>query len=252
MSYSFKTSGWPERLWRTNNEADIARGNVPGSYQFTSFGECETTGASTNRVLWETGMPTQLTVPDSIQLTLVSTSASDTGVVKIRYLDGDLIERTEAVQLDGTTPVTTVATDIRAVNNAYYVDSATVAGTVTGTSGGIQYLRINIGEIQFNTSMQRIPAGKRLMITAVYGGSTSGTAESATKVKLETTFINGDSFADLGVLHPLAALGLQDNSTSLVGFPAIPIPSGEWVGFTFSTDKAANVSGGYFGYMENA
>lgn len=252
MSYSFKTSGWPERLWRTNNDADIARGNVPGSYPYSVFGERATNNAATAHVLWETGMPNTLTVPDSIQLTLVSTSASDTGIVKIRYLDGDLIERTEAVQLDGTTSVDTVATDIRAVNNAYYSDGTGVDGVVTGTNGGVQYLRINSGQIQFNTSMQRVPANKRLMINALYAGAVSGSADARVQVKLETTFINGDSFADTGILHPVAAIGLQDNSTTLGGFGPFPIPPGEWVGFTITTDKAADVTGGYFGYMEDA
>jgi hypothetical protein len=45
MTYSFKTAGWPERLWRTNNDADIARGNVPGSTPFSTFGGFVSTGA---------------------------------------------------------------------------------------------------------------------------------------------------------------------------------------------------------------
>lgn len=251
-NYSFKTSGWPERLWRNNNEADIARGNVPGSYPYAVFGERVTSGLATEHVVWETGMPNKLTVPDSIQLSVVSTSASDIGNLKIRYLDGSLNERVESVQLSGTTPVLTSATDIRAINNAYYVDGTGVVGVVTGTSGGVQYLRINAGEIQFNTSMQRVPANKRLMITALYGGSISGSSDARVQIKLETTFINGDSYADLGILHPVAAIGVQDSSATLGGFGPFPIPAGEWVGFTMNTDKAADVTAGYFGWMENA
>lgn len=251
MPYSFKTAGWPERLWRTNNDADIARGNVPGSTPFSAFGDFTTTGAISDQVLWETGMPRTLTVPDSIQLSVVSTSASDIGKINIRYLDGDLIERNEEVQLDGTTPVLTSATDIRAINNVYYMDGGNVVGNVSGSNGGVVYFRIPAGSVQFNTAMQRIPAGKRLMITSLYAGSTSGSAAARVKVKLETSFINGSSFADLGILHPVGAIALQDNSTTLSGFGPFPIPSGEWVGLTFTTDKAADVVGGYFGYLED-
>ena len=230
---------------------DVARDNVPGAYPYTTFGEHVTAGAVSNVIVRETGMPDTLTVPDGIRLTLVSTSASDTGTLHIRYLDGDLVQRTEDVVLTGTTPVNTVSDDIRAINNAYYVDGASVSGVVTGVSGGVKHLHIPIGDIQYNTSMQRVPKGKRMMITGMYAGSTSGNAAAGATVKLETSFINGDSFAELGILHPVAALALQDNSQSLAGFGTFPIKAGEWFGFTASTDKSAKVVGGILGWMED-
>jgi hypothetical protein len=181
----------------------------------------------------------------------VSSSASDTGEIVIRYLDGNLISRNERLQLDGTTPVLTQATDIRAVNNVYYVDGAGVIGNVVATNGGVTYFRLNIGDIQFNTSMQRVPAGKRLMINGLYGGSVSGSSDSRTTLKLETSFINGDSFANTGLLHPVAAIALQDSSSTLGGFGPFPIPAGEWVGFTASCDKSADVVAGLFGWIED-
>lgn len=251
MIYSFKTAGWPERLWRTNNRDDIARGNVPGSYPYNTFGEFISDGEVENGIVWETGMPLTLTVPNNIQLTLVSTSASDTGQIGIRYLDGDLIERTETVTLNGTTPVTTTATDIRAINNAYSKDGP-VVGAVSFTNGVVTYAFIPAGDIQFNTSLQRVPAGKRLMITSIYAGAASATADTRCVVKIETSFINGDSFADQGYLHPLGAVGLQNGSATFPDFGPFPIPAGEWVGFTFKASKAVDVTAGLFGYMENA
>lgn len=250
MAYSFKTSGWPERLWRTNNEADIARGNVPGSVPFSTFGEKVVTGAGTS-IVWQTDMPNTLTVPDNIQLTLVSTSESDTGNIVIRYLDGDLIERYETVVLNGTTPVTTSATDIRAVNNAYSTFGP-VVGAVTLTSGGVTYGRMSTGDIQFHTSMIRVPSNKRLMLTGIYAGSSSGSSASRVIVTLVTSFINGDSFSDEGYLHPLAAVAFQDNSSTFPNFGPFPISPGEWVGFKAKWDKATDITAGLFGYMENA
>jgi len=249
VAYSFKTSGWPERLWRTNNDADIARGNVPGSIPFSTFGENAVTGSGSS-IVWQTGMPNTLTVPDNIQLTIVSTSASDTGNIVIKYLDGNLIEQYETVTLDGTTPVTTSATDIRAINNAYS-KYGPVNGTITFVSGGVTYGRMTTGDIQFHTSMIRVPANKRLMMTSLYTGSASGSSDSRVIVSLVTSFINGDSFADDGWLHPVAAVGVQDSSEAL-SFGPFPIPGGEWVGFKASWDKATTITAGFFGYMEDA
>jgi hypothetical protein len=250
MPYSFETSGWPERLWRTNNDADIARGNVPGSVPLTSFGEKTVTGSGTS-IIWQTGMPNTLTVPDNIQLTLVSTSASDIGNIVIKYLDGDLIERYETVTLNGLTPVTTVATDIRALNNAYSTFGP-VNGTISMTSGGVTYGRMTTGDIQFHTSMIRVPATKRLMMTSFYAGSASGSSASRVIVSLVTSFINGDSFAEDGYLHPIAAVAFQDNSSPFPNLGPFPIPAGEWVGFKAKWDKAADITAGFFGYLEDA
>ena len=251
MTYSFKTSGWPERLWRSNNRADIARGNVPGTTPFSTFGENITSGAATDVVVWETGMPNTLTVPSSIQLSVASTSASDTGQIGMRYLDGDLLERVEVLTLNGTTTVLTAATDVRAITNVY-AKGGPVVGTVSLTNGGVTYALIPAGDIQFNTSMVRVPANKRLMLTSIYAGSTSSTADAKCVIKLETTFINGDSFADQGYLHPLGAVALQNNTATFPDFGPFPIPGGEWVGFTFKCDKAVDVTAGMFGWLEDA
>lgn len=250
MPYSFKTSGWPERLWRTNNNADIARGNVPGSITYSTFGQRNVV-ANVESVVRETGMPTTLTVPDNIQLTVVSTSASDIGNIVIKYLDGNLFAQEERITLNGLTPVTTVATDIRAINNVYSLNGP-VVGNINFTSGGTRYAYIPAGDVQFNTSLQRIPANKRLMVQALYGGAASGSSAARVVIKLETSFINGDSFAEAGVLHPIGAIALQDSSTSIGGNGIFPVPPGEWIGFTAKSDKDATVTAGLFGYLEDA
>lgn len=245
-----KTSGWPERLWRNANTFDIARGIVPGSYPFSTFGEKIVTGSGSS-IVWQTGMPVSLTVPDSIQLTVVSTSASDVGELVIKYLDGDLLERYEILALNGLTSVTTTATDIRAINNIYS-KFGPVAGTVTFVSGGITYAIMNTGDIQFHTSMVRVPSDKRLMVNAMYAGAASGSSDSRVVVSLVTSFINGDSFANQGWLHPLAAVAIQDSSQTMSDFGPFPVPPGEWVGFKAKWDKAVDITAGFFGWMEDA
>jgi hypothetical protein len=241
------TQSWHERLWRTNNTADIARGNVPGAKPFAAFGENITSGSVTNSILWETGMPAALTVPNAIQLSFAS-SDTDTRRLKLVYLDDDLVERVETITLNGTTPVPTTAADIRFVNNLYSLDGG-AARTVTATNGGVTYARLNTGEVQFNQAMYRVPAGRRLMLTSLYAGATSGSSASRVVIKAEVSFFNGDSFGAAGILHPVGGTAIQDNATTL-SFGPFPVPPGEIVALTFKCDKAADVVGGFFGWTE--
>ena len=244
----FGVQSWAERLWRTNNTADIARGRVPGTRPFAAFGERVTTGAATDHILWETGMPNTLTIPKSVQMSFVSTGA-DTRGFKLVYLDEDLVERTEVVTLNGTTPVLTQATDIRFINILYSLNGPLPDRVVTVTSGGVQFARVNAGDVQFNQAMYRVPKDRRLMVTSLYAGSASASSDARMVVKFETTFYNGDRFGEEGILHPVGGVALQDSATTLSANP-FPIPAGEIIAFTFKTDKGADVIGGFFGFTE--
>lgn len=245
-----RTSGWNERTWRNVHNVDIARGLVPGSVPYSVFGERDLM-ATVSSFIRETGTPPTFTVPDNIQLTIVSTSTLDTGDICISYLDGDLIERTETITLTGTTPVNTVATDIRAINCAVKLDGE-AAGNITFSSGGVVYAVLPIGNMQYDTSVIRVPAGKRLMVTSMYAGAASGSSAARVIVKMETTFITGHSFAELGLFRPVGGIALQDDTTTMNDFGPFPIPAGEWVGFTAVSDKDAKVTAGLFGWMEDA
>jgi hypothetical protein len=245
----YGVQSWHERLWRTNNTADIARGRVSGARPFAAFGERITGGSVADSILWETGMPATLTVPSAVQMSFVS-SGTDTRRMKMVYVDGDLRERDEVVTLNGTTPVLTQATDVRFINNLYSLDG-TAARTVTVSNGGTTYAVIGTDEVQFNQAVYRVPAGRRLMLTSLYAGSVSGSSASRVVVKVETSFFNGDSFGAQGILHPVGGIGIQDAATTL-SFGPFPIPPGEIVALTFKCDKAADVLGGFFGWTEEA
>lgn len=243
------TQSWHERLWRTNNLADIARNAVPGAKPFATFGENVAAGPVADSILWETGMPAALTVPNAIPLTF-SSSDTDTRRLKLVYLDNTLSERIETITLNGTTPVVTTATDIRFVNNLYSLDGP-AARTVTAANGGTTYARINSGDVQFNQAAYRVPAGRRLMVNSLYAGAVSGTSAAKVVIKAEVSFFNGDHFAEDGILHPIGAIAVQDNAVTLP-FGPFPIPEGEIVALTFKCDKAADVVGGMFGWTETA
>jgi hypothetical protein len=247
MAYGVQS--WHERLWRTNNTADIARGRVTGARPFAAFGERVTSGSVAKAVLRDTGMPATLTVPNAVQMSFVS-SGTDTRRMKMVYLDGDLREQIETITLNGTTPVPTQAADVRFINNLYSLDGS-AARTVTVTNGGTTYAVIGTGEVQFNQAVYRVPAGRRLMITSLYAGAVSGSAASRVVVRVEISFFNGDSFAEQGILHPVGGISIQDDATTL-SFGPFPIPPGEIVAMTFKCDKAADVVGGFFGWTEEA
>lgn len=242
-------AGWQERIWRNANVADIGRGKVLGSRPFSVFGERDISGAAQNHILWETGMPNNLTVPQGVQMSFVSTN-TDTRRFKMLYLDGDLNEREEVITLTGTTPVLTQADDVRFINLVYSLDGFANT-TVTVTSGGVQYARINPNEVQFNKAVYRVPANKRLMLNAFYAGTASSSADARVVVKARTSFFNGDSFVEQSLLQPLAGIALQDNAATLP-FGPFPVPAGEVIAFGVSTDKAAKVLGGFFGWVEDA
>lgn len=229
---------------------EIARGHIPGAVNYYTFGEMDAL-AGVETFVWETGMPATFTVPDNIQLTVVSSSALDTQRVRIKYLDGNLNQQAETITLTGTTPVLTTATDIRAIDTIYSIDGP-FNGAIDFTSGGTRYAYIpNAGMVQYNTTVRRVPAGKRLMISSFYGGAVSGTAAAKAVIKFETTFINGDSFAEEGIFHPIGAAAVQDTTQSFPGFGVFPIPAGEWVAFTVLSDKDAKVAAGLFGWLED-
>jgi hypothetical protein len=244
---NFGVQSWHERLWRTNNTAAIARGDVPGSRPFATFGERVTTGSVTKAVLWESGMPAALTVPNAIQMTLVS-SGADTRRFKLVYLDDGLFERQEVITLNGTTPVATAATDIRFVNNLYSLDDR-ANFTVTLAGGGVTYGVVGPNEIQFNQAAYRVPANRRLMLTSLYAGAASSSSDARVVIRVETSFFNGDSFGAQGILHPVGGIAIQDDATTLT-FGPFPIPAGEIVALTLKCDKAADILGGFFGWTE--
>lgn len=248
MDYHGK-AGWQERTWRNQYAYDVARGNVPDAQIFVGFAEIAFDAAHDEAPIWETPMPHVFTVPTGVQLSVSSTSAADSVTVRLVYLDGSLVKRKETIVLNGLTPVLTVATDIRAILTAFVVGAAP-AGNVSFVHGGVTYAVIPAGSVQFNTGIQRVPAGYRLMIHSMFAGATSGSASARVTVGLYTSFIEGESYQSAGPIYPVAKVGIQDSSVTMAGFPPLAIPSGEWIGFFASCDKAANVTAGMFGWLE--
>lgn len=239
-------------------EHEIARGNVRGAYPMSTYGQVVTAG-TVSQTLVRSQDGTVLNVPAGIQMQVASTDAADaaagTGVrsIVIVYLNGTLDTSVEVVTLNGTTPVNTVATDIRWVQNIY---AATVGsggksvGTINVSASGVVYGRMAPSHRAGTNSFFRVPRGKRFYINAIYGGSASGTAATSALMEMVSTEIDGLNQQETGLFYSTAGIALQDNSTTMSLPMPLPVSSGQIVGLIVSTDKGATVAGGLIGWVE--
>ena len=250
---------WREQYLNTGSyEHEIARGNVRGAYPYAAYGRLTTNGSVTD-VLLRDDDGTTLVVPQGVQMTLVSSSASDSAAgtgartVVVEYLNGDLDYSFELVTLNGTTPVNMVATDVRwvqAVHVATVGSGAKAAGNITVTNGGVTYLRVSAGERTSYNSLTRVPRQRRLFVTQMYAGSNSGSAAARVKVEAVTTQINGLDQSETGLYYKVAGIAMQDGSTTLSLTAPFPVNAGQIFGYVATTDKAATITAGYMGWIE--
>lgn len=254
-------SHWKQQYLKTDSFLhEIARGNVRDSYPFSAYGRVTTTGNESG-VLVRSQDGTVLDVPQSVQMTVVSTSTNDidegSGArsIVIEYLNGSLDYSYEVVIMNGTTPVNTIATDIRwvqAIHVATFGSGTRAAGTITVSNDGIVYGQINQNARTSVSSFRRVPRGKTFYIMTMYGGASSGTAAAKVDLNLVSTEMNGLDNQEVGVVYPQMGISLQDNSSTLSLPLPFPIREGGIVGFLTGTDKIASVSAGYMGWIENA
>jgi hypothetical protein len=163
-------------------ELQVARGVVYGHTPIQIFGFSTTVGSTAQGPLWEglTSSGGTYAYPSSAsQLTLVSSSASDTTAlsVQIQGLDANFNILNETIALNGTTPVTTVNSFFRI--NAMVITNGTNVGTITAKIGSTLYAQINptIGSTQM--SIYTVPAGYDFYLYYVQGDANIGFTSSA-------------------------------------------------------------------------
>jgi len=242
---------------------EVARGNVPGASLLNAYGELTTGGAVSNALIWPIPGTTDVPVPAAagVQMSVSSSSANDTAAgtgirtLDIHYLDGNLDEQVELVTMNGTTPVLTVATDIRFVQCIHMVtfgSGRAAEGNISVTNGGVTYSYIQAGRRRCSSSARMIPRGKVGFVHAIWGGSASGTAATSSTIRMSSTAITGQSFSDTGLLFPHASISVQDSSQAVTLFEVFPVPAGDILAMQVSADKGATISGGWAGWIENA
>lgn len=237
----------------------VARGSIPQARAEGAYGRLVAGGATTSQILWPDAT---YNIPPAagVQMTLVSTSANDdkdagTGIrqVELHYLDANLAEQVELVNLEGLTPVLTVATNIRFIQclHAHVVGSLKAsAGTITASNGGLTYAQISAGQTRCTSSARMVPAGLYLYVEAMSAGAISATADAQVEVELVATELDTHQYTDSGIFLSYGGVGLQSSSAGLQVNTPMRFSPGTIVAFRTSCDKAATIFGSWFGHLE--
>jgi len=250
---------WLQQYLKVDSyENEVARGNVRTAYPIAAYGRL-IAGSGVTSTLVRDQDGASLDVPQSVQLTVVSSSASDTSngtgarTLVIEYLNGTLDLSIELITLSGTTPVTTVALDVRWVQAVYVATAGSgkvAAGNIDIKHNSTIYARISTGQRTTHSSFRRVPRGKKLYISSMYAGSSSGTAATSTVVELVSTQVDGLNQQETGLFYPQAGVALQDTSVTLSQRMALPVDEGHIVGFVATCDKGATITAGFTGWVE--
>jgi len=257
-----ETDGWIPKRSTTNHAVSIARGDIEGSQPFGAYGKLVTSGSVTNQVLWADG---DWSAPPAtgVQVSVVSTSAEDgvdgTGIrsLHVHYLDIDLNPQIEIIILNGLTPVLSTATNIRFIQCAHletYGSAKVAIGIITFKDSETEaiYNQIDPTENRCSSSARMVPIGKRAVVTGMVGSSISGTASTSSSISIASSFFYDIDYTADSILIPFGSVGIQDGSETFnMPIPAI-FPEGSVVAMICATDKSAIITGGWFGWLENA
>jgi hypothetical protein len=215
--------------------------------------------------IW-TGTATTLPIPPSAgqQMDVVSTSAQDgvagTGILTldIHYLDANGLEQDEHITMNGVTPVTTVATNIRFVQVIHTLTVGTnlaAVGTITIFPTGVPatvYNQIIPGMNKSLNTARMVPAGKVLIIRSFNASGGASAGGKSADIRLRST-------SHHGILLPVTPNGvfiLEDNflafnsGNSRIFEPPIIIPAFAVVKCTaFATAGGADVQASWRGVI---
>lgn len=236
-----------------------ANGAVPGAYPFGGFGERVTAGAVVNGPLWPNGA---LYIPaiTGVQPSISSLSANDTlagtgvQIVEVHYLDANLDPQAELVSMNGVTPVPMVATDVRWIQclHAYQVGSGGgAASTISALFGANTLSQIATSDVRCRSSFRMVPRGKVCFVSGMAAGAVSGTAAAQVHIEVVATELDTHQFTQQGIFMPFGEVALQDSSESLTLLVPLKFREGTIIGMMFTTDKAALVTGTFFGWVED-
>lgn len=231
-------------------------GNANNYYPNKSFGFMVGTKTATVqnvRVdLWDGPTGTYVFPASPIQMSVVSSSASDTlagtGVQKvhIHYLDTNYVEQSEVISLNGVTPVNTVATNILRINGFHATQVGTGGTSVgnislTSVGGATTYGFILAAHNTARQAVFTIPAGKTGYISHWQAAAGSATGVHVTEVTLRATSHVG--IATPGVFLYVDGTLCMNSGTSFEFDIPVPIPATMDVKISAISDAAnANVT----------
>lgn len=184
-------------------ELQVARGQIPGHTPRNIFGTATAIGTSF-RTPWELASTAALPfLSAQSQLTLSSSSASDTAVsILINGLDDNYEVVTEVVALNGLTGVTTTK-QFRFINDLITV-AGNAVGLVSAKVGATTYAAITAGYGRNQAAVYHVPAGH-----SFYLGRIDAFSASANNENKYLTFRNHNTFSDGRVFNVAQTSFLQ-------------------------------------------
>ena len=208
---------------------DVSRGNYSDCTPLNIFGFNNALGTGFETV-WNDStayvFPTQ-----ALEMTLVSTSGSDTMEVLISGLDAQYYMISEVVTLTGTSAVTTDKLFFR-INSAVIL-SGSNAGNITITNGAVTYGFIGTGIGLTQACVYTVPAGHALYIFRI-------TANSATATGAQYVTIRNYTKTQTGRILRVASATL---SSSQVDYNRqIPFKIDEKTDFQFEAKSSASTN----------
>lgn len=162
-------------------DVQVARGKVAGTTSFNLFSNAPTQ-STTTRTIWELGGSTEYAFPASaVTMTVVSSSATDTGVatVLVSGLDSNYDQISETITLTGTTPVSTTKQYLR-INGVLMTRPAAGqvynVGNITVANGGVTYGYITAAFGKSQGAYYTVPNGYTLYLYQIdsFSGDSNG------------------------------------------------------------------------------
>lgn len=190
------------------------------------------------------------------QMTVISEDAQDTfsgtGVqqIELHYLDGEGNEQEETILMSGTTPVNTIATDIKFVQDLHTLtvgSNGVAEGNIriykTGTSN-LVYNMIAVGGNQSLVPIKMIPTGKTLYLQEWY-------CSEAKNKRVAFRIRSTDHIGELleGVFLFKGVTYLNQSSSGLLPVHT-KVPAGSIVKVSgWATVSGGDASCGWWGYL---
>lgn len=236
-------------------EAAIAHSLIEGASSFSSNGDYVASGAITEFPVHSSGA-VNISLA-GVQLSFVSSSAADaaagTGLrtLSMSYIEhSTLAAKTETITMNGTTPVLSVATNIRFVNSLTMLTAGSGgknAGAITATNGGLTYGGIIANHRIQESSYRMVPTGKVFFPDLIVASSNSAVNQAA-----QANFHVVVWSPSVPFWIPTNAIGCSDGPIVIPLKAGRPITAGSVIGVESTTDKAAHVTASIIGHLETA